>query len=198
MKAASPQEISSLLQAWHGGDQEAFNKLVPLVYDELHRLAHRYMARERAGHPLQTTALVNEAYLRLIDVKKVDWQDRMHFFAISAKLMRRILVDFARKQKFLKRSGNRERLSLENALCVTSALDPDLVKLDDALNALAELYPRKADAVELKFFGGLSLDETAEGLKVSRDTVKGDWRFAKAWLLREMKDRKDEGKVAGS
>jgi RNA polymerase sigma factor (TIGR02999 family) len=198
MKTTSPQEISSLLQAWHGGDQGAFDKLVPLVYDELHRLAHRYMMRERDGSPLQTTALVNEAYLRLIDVKNVEWQGRVHFFAISAKLMRRILVDFARKQKFLKRSGNRKRVSLENALCVTSALDPDLVKLDDALNALAELYPRKAEVVELKFFGGLSIDETSEVLKVSRDTVKGDWRFAKAWLLREMKERKDAGKFAGS
>ncbi len=188
MEASSPHELSLLLRAWRGGDQAAFDKLVPLVHDELHRLAHCYMARERAGHTLQTTALVNEAYLRLIDARTVEWRDRAHFFAISANLMRRILVDFARSRGYRKRGGNVKKISLDEGLYISPAPDPDLVKLDDALNALAQLDPRKARVVELRFFGGLDSDETAAVLDVSRDTVKRDWRMAKAWLLSELRD----------
>ncbi len=200
MPASSPQEISTLLQAWRGGDQAAFDQLVPLVHDELHRLAHRYMARERDAFTLQTSALVNEAYLRLIDVTKVEWQDRAHFFAIAAGVMRRILVDFARSRGYKKRGGNLKPLPLEEALKIPSKPDPDLVKLDDALTALTKLYPRKAQVVELRFFGGLDLDETAHVLNVSRDTVKRDWIFAKTWLLCELKDggTDDAGTLAGS
>jgi RNA polymerase sigma factor (TIGR02999 family) len=161
---------------------------MPLVYGELHRLAHRYMVHERAGHTLQTTALVNEAYLRLIDANGVDWQDRTHFFAICANLMRRILVDFARTRGYQKRGGNTRKVSLDESLLVSPEPDVDLVKLDDALKALAGVDPRKAKVVELRFFGGLSEEEAAEVLKVSRDTVKRDWRLAKVWLLEEMSD----------
>ena len=175
-----------MLQAWRGGDQEALDKLVPLVHQELHRLAHCYMTRERADHTLQTTALVNEAYLRLVGAKKIDWQDRAHFFAIAANLMRRILVDFARARGYRKRGGDRKEVSLDEALLVSPDVDPDLVKIDDALQALAEFDPRKAKVVELRFFGGLDLDETAEVLKVSRDTVKRDWRLARVWMYSEM------------
>ncbi len=196
MSASSPQEISTLLLAWRDGDQTALDRLVPLVHNELHRLAHRYVARERDAAALQTTTLVNEAYLRLIDVTKVKWQDRAHFFAIAAGVMRRILVDFARSRGYKKRGGNLKRLPLEEALTIPSTPDPDLVKLDDALEALTKLYPRKAQVVELRFFGGLDLDETAHVLKVSRDTVKRDWRFAKTWLLCELKDGGTDG--AGS
>jgi len=178
MTASSPQEVSGLLRAWRGG----------------------YMVRERPGHTLQTSALVNEAFIRLIDVKNIEWQDRSHFFAISANLMRQILVDIARKHKCDKRSGNFRQVSLEKALLIPSAPDPDLVKLDEALSALAQLDPRKARVVELKFFGGLKLNEIAEVLEVSRDTIKSDWRFAKTWLLSEMEDReKDEaGTLSGT
>jgi RNA polymerase sigma factor (TIGR02999 family) len=189
MTAPSPEEVSTLLRAWGSGDREAFDKLVPLVHHELHRIAHRYMARESIKGTLQTTALINEAYLRLIGVRKVQWQDRAHFLAISANVMRCILVDFARARRNKKHGGDIKQLTLKEALLMSSAPDPDLVKLDDALTALTELYPRKARVVELRFFGGLDLDETAKVLKVSRDTVKSDWRFAKAWLLREMRDR---------
>lgn len=186
MTRSSPREISLLLQAWRGGDEAALGTLMPLVYGELHRLAHRYMMHERAGHTLQTTALVNEAYLRLIDAKRVEWQDRTHFFAICASLMRRILVDFARSRGYQKRGGNMRKVSLDESLLVSPEPDVDLVKLDDALNALAEFDPRKAKVVELRFFGGLSEEEVAEVLKVSRDTVKRDWRLAKVWLLEEL------------
>jgi len=183
---SSPREVSLLLQAWRGGDQEALDRLIPLVHRELHRLAHIYMTRERVDHTLQTTALVNEAYLRLVDANTVDWQDRAHFFAIAANLMRRILVDFARSRGYRKRGGDRKEVSLDEALLVSPDADPDLVKIDDALQALAEFDPRKAKVVELRFFGGLDLDETAEVLKVSRDTVKRDWRLARVWMYSEM------------
>lgn len=186
MTGSSAQEISSLLKAWSGGDKHALNKLMPLVYDELHRIAHRYLRRERDDHILQTTALVHEAYLRLIDTQKVEWQDRAHFFAISANLMRRILVDFARSKGYEKRGGTMERISLNEDHFIPK--DINLVKLDDALNALADFDPRKAKVVELRFFGGLSVKETAEILKVSPDTVRRDWRLAKVWLLCELKD----------
>jgi RNA polymerase sigma factor (TIGR02999 family) len=159
---------------------------MPLVYDELHRLAHRYMSREQVGHVLQTTALVNEAYLQLIDASQVKWQDRAHFLAISANLMRQILVHFARARDSQKRGGNYRQVSLDEAAVFRPEPGADLIQLDEALAALAEIDPRKAKVVELRFFGGLSLEETAEVLKVSADTVWRDWDLAKAWLCREM------------
>jgi len=182
----SPQEVTQLLHAWCRGDKEALDKLMPLVYDELHRLAHRYMLREKAGHVLQTTALVNEAYLQLIDASQVKWQDRAHFFAISANLMRQILVHFARARDSQKRGGNYCQVSLDEAAVFRPEPGADLIQLDEALAALAEIDPRKAKVVELRFFGGLSLEETAEVLKVSADPVWRDWDLAKAWLCREM------------
>jgi RNA polymerase sigma factor (TIGR02999 family) len=182
------EEISSLLHAWCEGDRTALDTLMPLVYDELHRLAHNYMMQERANHTLQTTALVNEAYVRLIGAERVEWKDRNHFFAISANLMRRILVDFARSRGYRKRSGKVKKVSLDSKLLTPSLTDPDIVKLDDALNALAELYPRKARVVELIFFGGLSAKEAASVLEVSLNTVRRDWSMAKAWLLCELSD----------
>jgi RNA polymerase sigma-70 factor (ECF subfamily) len=182
-----PQEISLLLRAWRSGDRTAVDRLLPLVYDELHRMAHQYMLRERAGHTLQTTAVVNEAYLRLVDAKEIEWQDRAHFFAISANLMRRILVDFARSRGSQKRSGKMKRVFLDAERLASDVPDPDLVKLDEALGALADFDPRKAKVVELRFFGGLSVEEIAEVLEVSPDTVKRDWRMAKVWLICKLK-----------
>ena len=190
MPTASPQEVTQLLLAWGQGDQTALEKLAPLVYQELHRLAKNYMGRERSGHTLQTTALVNEAYLRLIDTPHVRWQNRAHFFAVSAQLMRRILVDFARARHNLKRGGQVQQVSLDEALVVSTGWDADLVALDDALQALAKIDPRKSQVVEMRFFGGLSVEETAEVLKVSPDTVMRDWRLAKIWLLRELSKEK--------
>ena len=177
---------TELLVAWGRGEPRAFDELVPLVQDELRRIAKRYMARERPDHTLQATALVNEAYLRLIDLKRIRWQDRAHFFAMSARVMRRILVDFARARHNEKRGGRAPRITLDESLLVSKDAGPDLVALDDALVALAAAHPRKAEVVELRFFGGLSLEETGEALRVSVDTVKCDWRFAKLWLLREL------------
>ena len=175
-----------MLLAWGNGDKSALEKLIPVVHNELHRLAHRYMNRERPGHMLQTTALVNEAYLRLIDTSHVRWQNRAHFFAVSAQLMRRILVDFARSRNYLKRGGDAVQVSLDEALAISPEQDMDLVALDEALDALAAIDERKTRVVELRFFGGLSIEETAEVLKVSPDTVMRDWRLAKVWLLREL------------
>ena len=191
MAAPSPQEVTGLLLAWSEGEQTAFEKLVPLVYAELRRVAHRYMGRERPGHSLQTTALVNEAYLRLIDARRVRRQNRAHFFAVSAQLMRRILVDFARSRQYLKRGGAAQKVSFDEGLVVSKEQGQDLVALDDALKALAEIDKRKSQVVELRFFGGLSVAETAEVQKVSPDTVLRDWRLAKVWLAREM--RKAQG-----
>jgi RNA polymerase sigma factor (TIGR02999 family) len=185
MTSAPPQEVTQLLQAWSKGERSALEKLTPLVYRELHRLAHRYMDLENPGHTLQTTALVNEAYLRLVD-SNATWQNRAHFFAISAQLMRQILVDFARRHHQLKRGGQVHRVSLDEALVSAKVADADLVSLDDALKALAGVDPRKSQVVELRFFGGLSVEETAEVLKVSTETVLRDWRLAKLWLLREL------------
>ncbi|MFN0172197.1 MAG: ECF-type sigma factor [Bryobacteraceae bacterium] len=185
MEPDAPQDVTQLLLAWSQGEEAALEKLIPIVERELHRLAHHYMGRERAGHSLQTTALVNEAYLRLVDSSKVRWQNRSHFFAVSAQLMRRILVDFARSRNYLKRGGEFQRVPLEEALDV-SADETDLVGLDDALKALAAADPRKGRVVELRFFGGLNARETAEVLHVSEDTVLRDWKLAKAWLLREL------------
>ncbi len=186
MASASPQ-ITALLQDWGNGNQAAFEQLMPLVYDELRRVAHRYMGRERRGNSLQTTALVNEAYLRLIDINRMRWQDRAHFFAMSATLMRRILVDHARAHRYQKRGGGAERVSFDEALVVADEPTQDLVALDEALTALGEIDARKSKVVELRFFGGLSVKETAEVLKVSPDTVMRDWRLAKVWLVHELK-----------
>ena len=186
MSMPSAKEVTQLLLAWNRGDQSALEKLIPLVHDELHRLARRYMRRERAGHTLQTTALVNEAYLRLIDADCVHWQNRAHFFAISAQLMRRILVDFARARKYARRGGGATRVSLAEAVELAGERGSDLVALDDALGALSEVDARKSRVVELRFFGGMNVQETAEVLHVSPETVMRDWKFAKVWLLREM------------
>ena len=182
-----PQDITQLLLAWREGEAAALEKLVPVIYKELHRMAHRYMRGERPDHTLQTTALVNEAYLRLVDSSKVHWQNRAHFFAISAQAMRRVLVDMARSRRYLKRGGEVEKVSLDEALAVSQVPGADLVALDDALKTLAEMDPRKSQVVELRFFGGLSTEESAEVLNVSTDTVLRDWKLAKVWLAREMK-----------
>ena len=178
---------TALLLAWNRGDPDALDALLPLVYEELRRLAAHYMKRERSGHTLQATALVNEAYLRLIEVRQVRWQNRAHFFAMAARLMRRILVDAARARGYQKRGGGASMISLDEALVVPTEPGDDLVALDDALTALAAVDSRKSQVVEMRFFGGLSLDETAEALHVSRDTVKRDWKMAKLWLLRELR-----------
>jgi RNA polymerase sigma factor (TIGR02999 family) len=182
----SSNEVTQLLIAWTDGDQTALAKLTALVHDELRRLAKRYMKRESAGHTLQTTALVNEVYLRLIDAANVRWQNRAHFFAISANLMRRILIDYARSSSYIKRGGGAIHVSLDEAAVFSAERAPDLLALDEALEALSKMDPRKSQVIELRFFGGLSVEETAEVLGVSRDTVLRDWRLAKSWLLREI------------
>jgi len=184
--AASSRQVTELLAAWGGGDQAALDELMPLVHAELRRLAARCLRREDPGHTLQASALVNEAYLRLVDVKKISWQNRAHFFAISGRLMRRILVDHARSRRYLKRGGGVQRVSLDEAMTAASEKGRDLVALDDALTALAAVDARKSDVVELRFFGGLSVNETAEALGVSPETVMRDWKMAKVWLLREL------------
>ena len=184
--SSSPREVTQLLIAWSNGDQTALDQLIPLIYGELRRVARRYMRRERAGHTLQTMALVNEAYLGLIDANQVQWQDRAHFYAISAQLMRRILIDYARSHNYVKRGGEARHLALEEAAVFSVERAQDLVALDDALKSLAAFDPRKSQVVELRFFGGLSVEETAEVLKVSPRTVLSDWSLAKAWLLREL------------
>jgi len=186
MQTPSPKEITRLLVAWGDGDQSALDKLVPLVQSELHRLAHHYMGRERPGHTLQTSALVNEAYIRLIDWKNVRWQNRAHFFGVSAQLMRRILVDFARERHYLKRGGGALQVSMSEAAAFAMDKEADLVALDEALVELSEMDRRKAQVVELRFFGGLSVKEVAEVLKISEETVMRDWRLAKVWLLRQL------------
>jgi RNA polymerase sigma factor (TIGR02999 family) len=184
MAEPSQPPVTELLQAWSDGNSTALDQLVPIVYRELRRLAKHYMAQERPGHTLQATALVNEAYLRLVDVTRMRWQSRAHFFAVSATVMRRILVEFARSRHRQKRGGEAQRVELDGetpALAIT-----DFVALDDALNALAVVDPRMGQVVELRFFGGLSVQETSEVLKVSPETVMRDWKTAKVWLLREM------------
>lgn len=183
----TPPTITQLLVAWNQGDQSALEQLTPLVYRELHRLAHGYLAGERQGHVLQTTALVNEAFVRLIDWKQVEWQDRAHFFGVSATLMRHILVQFAREQQAHKRGGGQAiQVSLSEAANVGGQQNPDLVALDDALTALEKLDARQSRLVELRFFGGLSLEEAAEVIQVSLSTVRRDWRMAQAWLQQEL------------
>ena len=182
----NPGTVTGLLMAWRGGNDAALEQLVPLVHEELHRIARGCMRGERAGHSLQATALVNEAYLRLIGAQQVDWQNRVHFLAVSARLMRRILVDFARSKKYQKRGGGAQAVTLDEALVVAEP-GRDLIALDEALDALAKLDERKSRVVEMRFFGGLSVEETAAVLGVSGDTVMRDWRLAKAWLLRELR-----------
>ncbi|MDQ3256303.1 MAG: sigma-70 family RNA polymerase sigma factor [Acidobacteriota bacterium] len=182
--AASSQQVTQLLVAWGGGDQAARDELMPLVYEELRRLAHKCIRRERPGHTLQTSALLNEAYLRLVDQKNIHWQDRAHFFGIAARLMRQVLVDYARKRGYAKRGGDAHRVPLDEALIVSEERAADVVALDDALKSLAEIDPRQSQIVELRFFGGLSIEETAEVLAVSPGTVMRDWTLAKAWLRR--------------
>jgi RNA polymerase sigma factor (TIGR02999 family) len=190
-------EVTQLLKAWGSGDDKALEQLTPVVENELHRMAHRCMAGERPGHMLQTTALVNEVYLRLVDVHAVDWQDRAHFFAISARMMRRILTDFARSRNYQKRGAGAVEVSFDEALIVSPEKDTDIMALDDALTEFAVLYPRQSQVVELRFFGGLEVPEAAEALKISPETVKRDWRFAKAWLLRAMSEETLHAKTTG-
>ena len=183
---APSSEITQLLHAWQGGDELALQQLTPMVYAELHRMARHYMARERDGHTLQTTALINEVYLRLVNVKEVRWQDRAHFFAISAQLMRRILTDFARSHGYQKRGSNAPHVSLDEACLASPEPGVDLVALEQALSRLGETDARKSKVVELRFFGGMTVDETAEVLQISAETVMRDWSVARAWLLREL------------
>lgn len=185
MPAGETEQVTELLQKWSAGDRDALEKLTPVIYAELHRIARRYMSREGDGHTLQTTALVNEAYMRLIDWKTAKWENRAHFFGVSAQLMRRILVDFARKRPKTG-EGPARHVSLEEAFAVTSEKDADLVALDEALTRLAKFDERKARIVELKFFGGLSVEETAEVIEVAPITVMREWQKAKAWLFREL------------
>jgi RNA polymerase sigma-70 factor (ECF subfamily) len=182
--AAAVPDVSGLLRAWSEGDSNALDELIPVVYRELHRLARNYMNRERAGHSLQATALVNEAYIRLVDYKRMQWQDRAHFFAVSAQLMRRILVERARRRN-LKRGGGIQHINLNEAALLKTI--PDITALDDALNELSRLDQRKVQIVEMRFFGGLSVEETAEVMKTSPRTVMRDWNAAKAWLYRELR-----------
>lgn len=193
MSESPDHEVTSLLQAWSAGDEEALDKLAPLVYQELHRTAHRYMARENSGHTLQTTALVNEVYLRLVNVRKVDWQGRAHFYAICARMMRRVLTDFARSRRYIKRGGDAIHLPFEETLFVGREAEPDIVDLDQALNVLGTMDQRKTQVVELRFFGGFSVEETAKVLEVSVETVHRDWKLAKVWLMRELSKEKSDG-----
>jgi RNA polymerase sigma factor (TIGR02999 family) len=183
---APRSDATDLLLAWSNGDDSAFDQLVPLVYQELRALAQRYMRHERPDHTLQTTALVNEAYVRLIDVNRIQWQNRAHFLAVAAQTMRRILVEFARHRRRQKRGGDFVRVTIDDAIEIAQDKEADLVALSDALSALATLDPRMSQAVELRFFGGLTVQETADVLKVSPETVMRDWKTAKAWLLREL------------
>ena len=187
--AASQHEVTGLLRQWQSGDKEALDKLTPLVYDELHRLAHQYLSRERPGHTLQTTALVNEAYLRLVEQKDVDWESRAHFFGVSAQVMRHILVDYARQHASAKRGGEFQKVQLDGDVMVSRERAAELVALDDAMQALHEVHPRRSKVVELRYFGGLNNKEASEVLKVSEATIERDWRFAKAWLYRELQAR---------
>jgi RNA polymerase sigma factor (TIGR02999 family) len=179
-------EITQLLAEWSDGDQSALDELYPLVYDELHRLARRYMSREKKGHTLQTTALINEAYVRLVDQKNVHWANRSHFFAISAQIMRRILIDHARRHAFAKRGGGAQHVSLEEVAVITRDASRELVRLDEALKSLAEMDPRRSQVVELRYFGGLNNEEIAGVLNVSENTVTRDWNMARAWLYQQL------------
>jgi len=179
-------DLTQLLVSWSKGDKEALDKLVPLVYAELRRIARRHMGRESPGHTLQTSALINEAYMKLVDRRNVQWQDRAHFFAVAAQVMRHILIDHARSRHYAKRGAGARKVSLEDTAVLSNERAADLVALDDALNALAAIDPRKSRIIELRFFGGLSIEETAEILKIAPVTVTREWRAARAWLRREM------------
>ena len=187
----SPHEVTQLLVAWGNGDEVAREKLISVVYQELHRLAHHYMKRESPGHTLQTSALVNEAFVRLVDQRNVRWQNRAHFFGIAAQMMRRILVDYARSRRYAKRGGGARAMSLDEAMIVSDERSAEVVSVHEALEQLAKLDPRKGQIVELRFFGGLSIEETAEVLGVSPGTVMKDWTLAKAWLRREISSHDD-------
>jgi len=184
--SSQPHEITQLLAEWSEGNQAALDKLYPLVYNELRRLAHGYLRRERKGHTLQTTALINEAYLRLVDQKQVHWANRSHFFAISAQIMRRILIDHARRYDYAKRGGGAQRISLDEAAVVAKERARELLMLDEALNGLAKIDPRRGRVVELRYFGGLNNEEIAAVLKISENTVTRDWNMARAWLYQEL------------
>lgn len=193
MTDSPPLEITRLLLAWRSGDSTALNRLMPLVYKELRRLAHHFMSRERPGHLLQTTALVNEAYLRLVDSSRVKWESRAHFLAVASQLMRRVLVDAARERRSRKRGGDWIQVSLAGAVLIPRQRSADLVALDDALDALAAVDKRKSEIVVMRFFGGLSVEEAAAVLEVSPDTIMRDWQLAKVWLYRELsKDGRDD------
>jgi RNA polymerase sigma-70 factor, ECF subfamily len=182
----SEYDITALLSAWNGGDQSALQQLMPLIYRDLHRTAHRYMRAEKAGHPLQTTALIHETYMRLMGQQHTQWQNRSHFIAVCAQLMRQILIDVARSRRARKRSGKLARVDLEQCSLLPSPAVTDLISLDEALKKLTALDARKGRVVEMRFFGGMGVEETAEALDISPDTVMRDWKFAKAWLLREL------------
>jgi len=184
--SSARQDITGLLLAWGKGNRQAFDQLVPVVYDELRRIARRYIDGESGDHPLQATALVHEAYIRLIESSQVDWQNRAHFFGVAANLMRRILVDFARSHKSLKRGGLAQHFSMDGDTLRSPERAPDLIALDEALDRLAAVDARKSRVVELRFFGGLTVEETGEVLRLSERTVQSDWTFAKSWLLREL------------
>jgi len=194
MKPPSQNEVTQLLLAWGDGDKAALEELTPLVYAELHRLAERYMRRERAGHPLQTTALVNEAYVRLIDLRQVRWRNRAHFFGVAAQLMRHVLVDFARERLRAERGGYKQQVPLEEAALAPKERSADFIALDDALKSLEEIDPRKSRMVELRFFGGLTVEETAEALDVSPRLVMYEWSLARDWLYRELSDGRRSGR----
>lgn len=185
-KNPARHEITELLAEWRDGNQSALDELYPLVYDELHRLARRYMSRERKGHTLQTTALINEAYVRLVDQKNVNWANRSHFFAISAQIMRRILIDHARRHAYAKRGGGAQQVSLEEVAAIAPGQGRELVRLDEALKSLAERDPRRSQVVELRYFGGLNNEEIAGVLNVSENTVTRDWNMARAWLYQQL------------
>jgi RNA polymerase sigma-70 factor, ECF subfamily len=187
-RPAKQHEITQLLVEWSDGNQSALDELYPLVYDELHRLARRYMSRERQDHTLQTTALINEAYVRLVDQKNVHWANRSHFFAISAQIMRRILIDHARRHAYAKRGGGAQQVSLDEAATVTRAAGAELIRLDEALKSLAEMDPRRSQVVELRYFGGLNNEEIAGVLNISENTVTRDWNMARAWLHQQLSE----------
>ena len=187
-RKTQPHQITELLAEWREGNQSALDELYPLVYDELHRLARRYMSRERKGHTLQTTALINEAYVRLVDQKNVKWANRSHFFAISAQIMRRILIDHARRHAYAKRGGGAKQVSLEEVAAIAPEQGRELIRLDEALKSLAEQDPRRSQVVELRYFGGLNNEEIAGVLNVSQNTVTRDWNMARAWLYQQLSE----------
>lgn len=188
MKSPARHQITELLAEWREGNQSALDELYPLVYDELHRLARRYMSRERKGHTLQTTALINEAYVRMVDQKNVNWANRSHFFAISAQIMRRILIDHARRHAYAKRGGGAQQVSLEEVAALVPEQGRELMRLDEALKSLAERDPRRSQVVELRYFGGLNNEEIAGVLQVSENTVTRDWNMARAWLYQQLSE----------